>query len=153
MLVNKSSQIANRKSQVDILDIIPQKPPFVMVDKLLYCDPQTTKTALTVREENIFFDNGVLAEAGLIENIAQTCAARAGNIGNEKGDNNVKIGFIGMIRNLEIARLPKTGETLITQVNLIEEVFQISLVNATVSIGDEIIASGEMKISMTDKAI
>ena len=147
------SQIANHRSQIDILNLIPQQPPFVMVDKLLYCDPQTTKTALTVREENIFFNNGVLAEAGLIENIAQTCAARAGNIGNETGDSSVKIGFIGMIRNLEIARLPKAGETLVTQVNLIEEVFLISLVNATVSIGDEMITSCEMKISITDKEI
>ena len=134
--------------EIDILKLIPQQPPFVMVDKLLHCDPQTTQTALTVREENIFCDNGILAEAGLIENIAQTCAARVGNIGNEQGDNGVKIGFIGMIRNLEIARLPKAGETLVTQVNLIEEVFNISLVNATVSIGDEIITSCEMKISM-----
>lgn len=139
--------------RIDILKLIPQKPPFVMVDKLLYCNPQTTKTALTVREENIFFDNGVLAEAGLIENIAQTCAARVGNINNEAGDGGVKIGFIGVIRNLEIVRLPKAGETLVTQVNLMEEVFQISLVNAAVSIGDEIIASGEMKISMTEKEV
>jgi len=125
-----------------------------MVDKLLHCDPQTTKTAFTVREENIFVDNGVLAEAGLIENIAQTCAARAGNIGNEAtGNGGVKIGFIGMIRNLEIARLPKVGETLVTQVDLMDEVFQISLVNATVTIGDEIITSCEMKISITNKEI
>ena len=139
--------------KIDILKLIPQQPPFVMVDKLLYCDSKTTKTALTVREENIFFDNGVLAEAGLIENIAQTCAARMGNLNNEAGDNGVKIGFIGVIRNLEIARLPKAGETLITQVDLIEEVFQISLVNATVSIDNEIVTSCEMKISITDKEI
>jgi predicted hotdog family 3-hydroxylacyl-ACP dehydratase len=124
-----------------------------MVDKLLYCDAKTTKTALTVREENIFFNNGVLAETGLIENIAQTCAARMGNIDSKAGNSSVKIGFIGTIRNLEIARLPKAGETLITQVNLMEEVFQISLVNATVSVGDEIITSCEMKISITDKEI
>lgn len=124
-----------------------------MVDKLLYCDSQTTKTAFTVREENIFLDNGLLAEAGLIENIAQTCAARVGSSHNETGNNSVKIGFIGMIRNLEIKRLPKVGETMVTQVHLMEEVFQISLVNATVSIKNEIIATGEMKISLTDKEI
>ena len=139
--------------KIDILKLIPQQPPFVMVDKLLYCDPKITKTTLTVREDNIFFDKGVLTEAGLIENIAQTCAARTGNIGKEKGDNGVKIGFIGTIRNLEIIRLPKVGETLVTQVNIIEEVFQISLASATVSVGDEIITSCEMKISMTDKEI
>jgi predicted hotdog family 3-hydroxylacyl-ACP dehydratase len=140
-------------SDIDILKIIPQKPPFVMVDKLLYRNPLITKTTLTVREDNIFFDNGVLAEAGLIENIAQTCATFVGNIENKVDNNSVKIGFIGMIRNFEIVRLPKIGEILVTQVNLIEEVFQISLINATVSIEDKIIASCEMKISITDKEI
>jgi len=140
-------------SEIDILKLIPQQPPFVMVDKLLFCTRQTTKTTLTVRNENIFVDNGVLAEAGLIENIAQTCAARVGDIDNKQGNNSVKIGFIGMIRNMEINRLPKVGETLVTQVDLMDEVFQISLVNATVSIENEIIATCEMKISITDKEV
>ena len=139
--------------EVDIIKIIPQKPPFVMVDKLLYCDHQTTKTALTVRDENIFCENGLLTEAGLIENIAQTCAARMGNLNSESGNNSVKIGFIGVIRNMEFIRLPKVGETLVTQVDLMEEVFQLSLVNATVKIGDEVITSCEMKISISDKEV
>ena len=124
-----------------------------MVDKLLFCDHQTTKTALTVREENIFCENGVFTEAGLIENIAQTCAARMGNLNGEPGKKGVKIGFIGVIRNLEISRLPQVGETLVTQVDLMEEVFQLSLVNATVKIGNEVITSGEMKISISDKEV
>jgi len=140
-------------SEIDILKLIPQQPPFVMVDKLLFCTRQITKTTLTVQNENIFVDNGVLAEAGLIENIAQTCAARVGDIDNKQGNNSVKIGFIGVIRNMEINRLPKVGETLVTQVDLMDEFFQISLVNATVSIEDEIIATCEMKISITDKEV
>ena len=139
--------------EINILQLIPQKPPFVMVDKLLFCTQQTTITALTVREDNIFVDDGVLAEAGLIENIAQTCASRVGDINNKMGSNSVKIGFIGVIRNLEIVRLPKVGETLTTQVDLIDEVFQISLVKAVVSIDGELITSCEMKISITDKEV
>ncbi|MDR0206388.1 MAG: pseudouridylate synthase [Bacteroidales bacterium] len=150
------SQISNLKSQISIQDTLPQKPPFVMVDTLLYCDTKTIKTALTVLEDNIFVENGVLAEAGLMENIAQTCAARVGNadnLDNETGNHSVKIGFIGMIRNLEILRLPKVGETVITKVDWMEEVFRISLVNATVKIEDKIIATCEMKISVTEKEI
>jgi len=124
-----------------------------MVDKLLYCDSKRTKTAFTVRADSIFLDNGVLAEAGLIENVAQTCAARVGNIGQEGAARSVKIGFIGLIRNFEIGRLPELGETLVTEVNLIEEIFQISLVHATVTIGDEVIASCEMKTSLIDKEV
>jgi len=140
-------------SEIDILKLIPQQPPFVMVDRLLFTVHETTKTTLTVREDNIFVDDGVFSEAGLIENVAQTCAARMGNFKNEEGENRVKIGFIGVIRNMEIIRLPKVGETIVTQVDLIDEVFQISLVKATVSIEDEIIATCEMKISITDKEV
>ena len=140
--------------KINILELLPQQPPFVMVDRLLASSREITKTALTVREDNIFYDNGVLSEAGLIENIAQTCAARASNISKEEGSTGgVKIGFIGAIRNLEIARLPKIGETIITQVNLVEDVFQMTLVHATVSVENEVITSCEMKISMTDKEI
>jgi len=140
-------------SEIDILKLIPQRPPFVMVDRLLFTVHETTKTTLTVREDNIFVDDGVFSEAGLIENVAQTCAARMGNFKNEEGENRVKIGFIGVIRNMEIIRLPKVDETIVTQVDLIDEVFQISLVNATVSVEDEIIAKCEMKISITDKEV
>ena len=124
-----------------------------MVDKLLYSDRETTKTALTVREDNIFCDNGILSESGLIENIAQTSAVWKSDIGSNEENTSVKIGFIGAIRNLEIARLPKTDETIVTQVDLLEEVFQMTLVHATVSVENEVVASCEMKIAITDKEV
>jgi predicted hotdog family 3-hydroxylacyl-ACP dehydratase len=138
--------------KIDILKLLPQRPPFVMVDKLLYCDLKTVKTALTVREDNIFCDDGRLAEAGLIENTAQTCAARMGYISAcpEAGDGSVKLGFIGAIRDMEIFRLPLVGETLLTEIKVEEEVFQMMLVSATVTVGNEQIASGKMKIAITD---
>jgi predicted hotdog family 3-hydroxylacyl-ACP dehydratase len=103
-----------------------------------------------VRKDNIFFENGLLIESGLIENIAQTCAVRMGYINKYIRNDAVKIGFIGEIRNQEILRLPKAGETLVTQINTIEEVFQTTLVNATTSIGNEIITKCKMKISITN---
>jgi predicted hotdog family 3-hydroxylacyl-ACP dehydratase len=135
---------------IDILSLLPQKPPFVLVDTLLFCDRQTTKTALTVHEDNIFVENHELSVAGITENIAQTCAARMGYINKYMCNDTVKIGFIGAIRNQEILRLPKVGETLVTQIDTIEEVFQMTLVNARVNIGKELITSCEMKISISD---
>ena len=135
---------------INIEELLPQQRPFVMIDKLLYCDTQTTKTSFAVREDNIFAENGYLLEAGVIENIAQTCAVQSGNIDKCTDSDSVKIGFIGAIRNMTFIRLPKVGEILYTQVDTIAEVFQMTLVNATVRVEDEIIASGEMKISLTN---
>jgi predicted hotdog family 3-hydroxylacyl-ACP dehydratase len=136
--------------EINILELLPQRPPFVMVDALLYCDRETTKTAFQVREENIFCDNGQLTESGLIENIAQTCAARMGYINKYICRDTVKLGFIGAIRNMELFRLPRTGESINTQINTLEEIFRMTLVSASITAGEELIASCEMKISITD---
>lgn len=135
---------------IDIQEILPQRPPFIMVDKLLYCDLQTTRTALLVRDDNVFCDNGILSEAGIAENIAQTCAARLGYINKYLHNSSIKIGFIGAIRNQEFLRLPHTGETLVTQIETMQEVFRTTLVNAIVHAGNELITSCEMKIALTD---
>ena len=65
---------------INILELLPQRPPFIMVDKLLYFDEVRTNTCLTVRADNIFVDDDTMTATGLIENIAQTCAVRLGYI-------------------------------------------------------------------------
>jgi hypothetical protein len=62
----------------------------------------------------------------------------------------VKIGFIGSIKNLVIETLPKVGDELKTTIEVVSEVFAITLVNAKVEVGERLIASCEMKISITD---
>jgi predicted hotdog family 3-hydroxylacyl-ACP dehydratase len=121
-----------------------------MIDALLHVDERTTRTSLRVRDDNIFFEDGRLTESGVIENIAQTCAARMGYINKYMYNDTVKLGFIGSIRNMEIVRLPAAGETLVTQITVLEEIFKMTLVSATVCAGDDPIATSEMKISITD---
>ena len=55
--------------------LLPQKPPMVMVDALVEFTELSAVTRLVVRPDNIFVQNGRLAEPGLVENIAQTAAA------------------------------------------------------------------------------
>jgi hypothetical protein len=62
----------------------------------------------------------------------------------------VKLGFIGAIRNLEILRTPCSGETLTTTIEVVEEVFKMTLVNASIKSGDEVIVKAEMKIALSD---
>ena len=54
---------------------IPQKPPMVMVDKLIFAEEKKVVTSFLIRRDNIFCSDGVFTEAGLIENMAQTAAA------------------------------------------------------------------------------
>ena len=136
-------------SSVNILDLIPQRPPFIMIDCLTHFDPVITSSRFTVRDNNLFFSEGRLLASGLIENIAQTCAARIGYI-NRLSNEVIKLGFIGAVRNLKIYKTPLTGDTIYTIITVKEEVFQMTLVDAVVKLNDETIAEAEMKIAMSD---
>ena len=65
---------------IDIHELLPQQEPFVMVDTLTFFDEKETSTTFTIREDNIFEEDGVLNACAIAENIAQTCAARLGYI-------------------------------------------------------------------------
>lgn len=121
-----------------------------MVDKLLLFDEQTTITLLTVRSDNLFFENGRLTASGLIENIAQTCAARIGYVNKYILKRSVKLGYIGAIRNLMINRTPSEGEVLTTKIAVLEEVFKMTLVQASIKVNDETLVTAEMKIALSE---
>lgn len=128
-------------------ELIPQRPPFVMIDKLFSFDNTFTVTQLEVRADNIFCKDGRLSAEGLMENIAQTCAARTGYI-NLISKKAVKIGVIGAVSNFEIVRTPKVGEQIFTTIEVLEELFQITLVKAVVRCGDETIVQANMKVAL-----
>jgi 3-hydroxymyristoyl/3-hydroxydecanoyl-(acyl carrier protein) dehydratase len=204
-------------TDISILDLLPQRPPFIMVDQLTHFDMKSAETVFTVCEDNLFCVDGVMEEAGLVENIAQTCAARTGlkqhlengnfslaglsrtviekwlesqaeatlhceelrdeamekkiqdgllhpdgfamtgesGISTDKPmtyrSEKVKIGVIGMISMLEMKRRPLVGEVLKTSMDIEEELFSTTFVRSKVMIGDEIIATCQMKLYLTDK--
>ena len=138
-----------RIQDIPLNELLPQRPPFVMIDRLVSCDDVFSVTELEVRPDNIFVSDNRLSAAGLVENIAQTCAARIGYINLISGKP-VKIGVIGSISNLNIVRTPNVGEQLTTTIELLEEVFQMTLVEAVVRSGDEEMARCDMKIALTD---
>ena len=134
---------------IPITSLIPQRPPFVMVDRILSCDDTTAVTEFVVREDNIFLDDMKLSPAGIIENMAQSCAARMGCISRKRSES-IKIGFIGDIRGCTIIRQPNCHETLLTAIDIIEEVFNLTLASVVTKVGDEVVATSTMKIALTD---
>lgn len=140
--------------EIDILELLPQRAPFIMVDRLTHYDATSARTVLTVREDNMFCIDGLMEEAGLVENIAQTCAARTGfkqRLENNAESDKVKIGVIAMIDWMEMKRRPFTGEVLETAMTIEEEHFSTTLVRSEVKAGDETIATCKMKLFLTDK--
>jgi predicted hotdog family 3-hydroxylacyl-ACP dehydratase len=133
---------------IDIRTLIPQQSSFVMIDRLVHFDQVFTKTEFEIRPDNLFIEDGIFLEAGLIENIAQTCAARMGYINKIILKDEVRLGFIGAIKSLIINKLPDVYSKLETTVEVVNEVFNITLVNAKILCNGKVLVTCEMKISI-----
>ncbi|NVM64815.1 putative hotdog family 3-hydroxylacyl-ACP dehydratase [Mucilaginibacter sp. SG538B] len=129
----------------DILPLIPQRSPFVMIDKLLSSTDDNTVTSLQVKADNVLVSDGELSEAGLTENIAQTAAADAGYAAQQLGKP-VQPGFIGAVKNLEVFALPKVGDTIETEVKIENQVFDVTIIKGKITCKGITIAQCEMKI-------
>ena len=89
--------------------------------------------------------NGEFSEAGLMENIAQTAAARAGYLAI-KQKIPVTVGYIGMVKNLEIFELPKINDELVTEVKIENQVLDMTVISGTVRRNGKVMAQCEMNI-------
>lgn len=115
----------------------------VMVDRVTETSGPSTVTNFTIRSDNVFVENGLFREPGLIENMAQTAACGAGA---KPGATEARIGFIGGIRNLKIVDLPHAGKTLTTRVTVLHEVFDATIAQGEVFCDEILVASCELKI-------
>src|SRR5215469_864220 len=100
-------------STPDITSYLPQRPPFIMVDRLLDADESGAHTSFRINAGNPLVDNGCFTEAGLLENIAQTVAAGAGYLARSQG-RPVTPGYIVSVKDFTVSSLPRVGEELRT---------------------------------------
>lgn len=133
--------------------LIPQKDPFVMIDKMLYYSPEKAVSGLKITSDNILSTDLFFTEGGLIENMAQTIALHRGYRGYlSRGENDKpQTGFIGSIKHATIHKLPAVGTEIITTVTIVVEIMAVSLVEIKVETVDgELLASSEMKTVIVD---
>jgi predicted hotdog family 3-hydroxylacyl-ACP dehydratase len=116
-----------------------------MIDRLVCSDADVTRTSFKITGDNIFVIDGRFREPGLLENIAQTAAARAGDLALRE-QRPVAIGYIGAVKNLEIGELPGVGDELITEIKMEEPLFDVVVISGKVWCRGSVAAQCEMKI-------
>jgi len=129
----------------DILPFIPQRAPFVMIDALLYVDDTTARTSFKAKADNVFNEDGFLAEAGLLENIAQTAAAGAG-YNALRQSKPAPLGYIAAVKNFEVFFLPAINSELTTEIVTTGHVMNMQLISGKILLNDKLIAQCEMRI-------
>jgi len=134
----------------DITVLIPQKAPFVMVGSLISVDEKTARSSFLIKPDNVFVKNNIFREAGLMENIAQTAALRAGHMAAAE-NKPVSVGYIGAVKDLEIFSLPKAGDEIETEIGIEEQVFNMTIVSGKIWLKEELIASCKLNVFTEDK--
>lgn len=131
----------------EIKKLIPQRDPIMMVDELVKVNGDEAVTRFTIREDNYFIDeDGGLAEAGVIEHIAQSASAFAGHKALSAGATTPPIGYIGEVKKFHCYRRPRIGDELQTTITTGSEVAGVTVITGEVRISDEVIAETQMKI-------
>ena len=129
----------------DVSHLIPQKVPFVLVHSLLNFTSEKVVSSFTVLNDNLFVENKLLLEPGLVENMAQTVALHTGYDYFLKGEK-APTGYIGSIKTIIINKLPKVNDVIKTEATILHEFMGVTMVSVSVfNDKNEEIASGEMK--------
>lgn len=117
----------------------------VMVDTLEKHEENFSVSSFLLDSNNIFCKDGFLLEPGLIENIAQTAALRAGYTASLTGDE-VKKGFIGSVKRLKIYDLPAVNTRLRTKVTVLNQVMNAAIIKGEVHADGRLLVACEMTI-------
>ena len=136
---------------IDIHTLLPQQEPFVMVGALTHFDDTQVQTSTLIKADNIFVVGGQFATSGMIENIAQTCAARIGYINKYILKKGIQIGVIAAVRDLKVLEHPKAGSEIITTVTVKAEVMGMTLADAKIEEDGKVLATAQVKLSVNEK--
>jgi 3-hydroxyacyl-[acyl-carrier-protein] dehydratase len=128
----------------DILELIPQRPPFVLVDGFNNVKRSST---FTVPANHILVENGQLLEAGIVEHMAQSIAVLFAKEAQMNGHNvDVRVGVIGALKKIKIHHQPNVGDTLMSHMLKSHEVLQAQIVTIQTLVNNQIISEGELTI-------
>jgi predicted hotdog family 3-hydroxylacyl-ACP dehydratase len=140
---------------IDIKNYLPHRSPMLMVDMILIMDEQKVETVFEIKPTNIFIQNDMFIEAGLIENAAQTCSSIVAKDyfidENFQDKQNVDvIGFISAIKTLKIHKLPKVGTTIKTISTLVSKFitddYSLCTMNCQTFCNEELLLEGEINL-------
>ena len=116
-----------------------------MIDQLVTINEKGAVSKFKISEKNLFLSDGFLAEAALIENIAQTAAARIGYISLNE-DKPAPVGYLAAVQNFEVFNLPRLHDEITTEIFIENVIFSVVIINGKIICNKKNIASCNMKI-------
>lgn len=135
----------------ELFQLMPQRDPIVMVDKIYDAEGDTAHTGLSVTATNYFIEeDGRMAEPGLIEHIAQSASALMGHKALLAGQP-LPVGYIGEVKKFHCYVRPAVGDELTTTINLGAEINGVTLMTGETHCGETLVADTQMKLFVEDE--
>lgn len=143
-----------------IEELIPHRPPMVLVDRVVRVEGLETETAFSVTPDCVFVSNGVMSEMGMLENLAQTSFVFLNYffigpdevLWDKKKDN---LGVISTIIALDVTALPTVGQELHTHTKtelvFTSDFLKICNIQGTISVDGEVALQATMKMLLQTK--
>ena len=142
--IERQNDIVHLPVGVDRL--IPQKSPMRVIDNLIKVGERAAEFNVTISNDMLFVrEDGTLDESVYLEMIAQAAAALAGfkNLGIT---GNVVEGFLLGAKKFEVFGKVHIGDTLVISIFKYARFGDFGIIEGKVSLGEDIIAKGEIKI-------
>jgi 3-hydroxyacyl-[acyl-carrier-protein] dehydratase len=122
----------------EVLAAIPQRPPFLFVDKIISKEGNSITTQRILREDEYFFQghfpgNPIMPGVLLCEACFQTGAILMG-AGNQPA-----LGVVTRIKDTKFKNFARPGDTLVITVTLDDKIDNAFYMSGTIRVGEKII--------------
>ena len=135
----------------EIMEIIPHRPPFLLVDRILEIDEQH---AIGIKQVTInepffaghFLGNPIMPGVLQIEALAQVGAVAVLRLPSNRG----KLAIFARIENVRFRRQVVPGDTLTLHVQLLQMRSTLGKGHGIAKVGDEVTAEGDLTFMLVD---
>lgn len=143
-----------RLDRDEVMALLPQRPPFLLVDEVLELEPGVRCVACrTLLAEDFWFaghfpGNPVMPGVLIVEALAQTATLAAASGGAAEG----KIGLFAGIDKVRFKRVVKPGDTLELEAEISAVHGPVGRAKVTARAAGELACRGELMFAIVDAA-
>ena len=138
---------------VSASELIPHKPPIRLVDRIIEYKKNWGIVEAVIKPDSFLLnDNGEFDNTAMIELMAQSIAVIKG-YENQLDDKPVQNGFLVGGRNVQCTGKVFSGDLLRISIGKVGGIEGFTVVDGEVKRNDEIIASGRIKLWITDQGM
>ena len=139
----------------EIKKLIPHRPPFLFVDKILEVSEEGAKTSLSVKNDMPFFEghypgNPIMPGVLLSESVFQTGAIYLSKqvIGSDELTSDDVTPVLSRIRDARFKRMVKPGDELVISVFMVDKVGQFFNLRGEISNGDKTVMTVSFALAL-----